>query len=238
MANDRTAMIFRIAAELGARFDLGGLPGSATQSAPNSEAIRNAISTAISEYQKQRFRFNEVDPALPTTFVTQATRSVYDSSDNAQIGELFYIDYLNIAIGNTLQKLYRVDPETQHLNIQLFNQSGFPSSWAYEGNKIILYPVPDQPYTLYIGAHLFFAEPASDSEANNVWMTGAELLIRSRAKYEIACHVTRNEKMQALMSPEINGNNGQPGQTYRAWQSLKAEGNKITSTGRIKAMKF
>src|SRR5690242_7951391 len=116
MANDRTAMIFRIAAELGARFDLGGLPGSATQSAPNSEAIRNAISTAISEYQKQRFRFNEIDPALPTTFVTQATRSVYDSSDNIQIGELFYIDYLNIAIGNTLQALSRETPERIHLN--------------------------------------------------------------------------------------------------------------------------
>ena len=72
MANDLTAMIFRIAAELGARFDLAGAAGSATPSTPNSEAIRNAINTAISIYQKQRFRFNEVDPSNPITFTTIA----------------------------------------------------------------------------------------------------------------------------------------------------------------------
>lgn len=238
MANDLQAMIFRIAAELGSRFDLAGAAGSATPQAPNSEAIRNAITTAISEYQKQRFRFSDIDPAAPSSFVTAPTRSVYDSNDSPLINSMFYIDYINLLLGNTLQRLGRVDPETQHLNIQNNNQFGFPSSFAYEGNKLILYPIPDIVYTCYIGAHVNVAAPASDIEQNNVWMTTAEFLIRSRAKYEIACHVTRNKDMQAAMSPLEDGNNGRPGATFLAWKSLKSEANKITGTGRIRPMRF
>lgn len=238
MANDLQAMIARIAGELGSRFDLAGAIGSANQSAPNSEAIRNAINTAIVEYQKERFRFSEIDPSVPPTFSTVATRAVYNSADSPLINSIYFWDYLNIAIGNTLQKLERTTPERQHLNIQLFNQSGFPSSWAYEGNSVILYPVPDQAYTLYIGAHTNIAGPASDNEANNVWMTKAEALIRSRAKYEIAVNITRNKDMINMMSPLIDGDNGKPGAAYRFWRSLKGEANKITGTGRIRPMAF
>ena len=42
-----STMVFRIAAELGARFDLAGNWGAATPQRPNAEAIRNAIFSAI-----------------------------------------------------------------------------------------------------------------------------------------------------------------------------------------------
>lgn len=238
MANDLEAMVFRIAAELGSRFDLAGAVGSATTSAPNAEAIRNAITTAITEYQKERFRFSDIDPSNPSTFATVATRSVYTNADLALISTAYAFDYVNILIGNTVQQLSRVTPERQHLNIQNNNQSGQPSSWAYEGNSLILYPVPDTAYTCTIGAHRNIAAPASDNEADNVWMTTAEGLIRSRAKFEILTHVTRNAALAAAMSPRADGNNGQPGATYGFWRSLKGEGNKVTGTGRIKPMAF
>jgi hypothetical protein len=231
MANDLAAMVSRIAAEI-SRPEMAGTTPTAGN--VNANAIRNAISTAISEYQKQRFRFSDINPGVPTTFVTVPGQSVYTISDNPNIASVYYIDYLNIAIGNTLQELGRVTPETQHLNIQLFNQNGFPSSYAYEGNSLVLYPVPDQIWTLYLGGHILVAAPASDGEANNPWMTQAELLIRSRAKYEIATHVTRNPTMAAAMSPDPQEN----GQAYRAWKSLKAEGNKITGTSRIRPMRW
>jgi hypothetical protein len=238
---DLQSMIFRIAAELGARFDLAGLPGSATQAAPNSEAIRNAIATAIAVYQKQRFRFNEIQPSNPPTFITNGLQSVYTSADSPILSSMYFVDYLNIQIGNTLMKLTQVEPERQHLNIQLFTQFGLPTSWAYEGNSVILYPVPVTNYVIYIGAHLQLAGPASDIDQSNVWMQPAqgEKLIRCRAKYEIATHVTRNMAMAMAMSPEPDGNNGRPGETYLAWRDLKAETNKVTSTrSRIKPMAF
>jgi hypothetical protein len=241
MANDLTAMIFRIAAELGARFDLAGAVGSATQATPNSEAIRNAINTAIGEYQKQRFRFNEIDPSNPPTFQTIALQSVYSTAASPIISSAYFIDYLNIQIGNTLMQLAQVTPERQHLNIQLFTQFGMPTSWAYEGNSIILYPVPASNYTIFIGAHITVPGPASDSEQSNVWMmpNQGEKLIRCRSKFEIATHVTRNLTMAMAMSPEEDGNNGRPGETYKAWKALKAETNKITATrSRIRPMAF
>jgi hypothetical protein len=229
--NDLQSMIFRIAAELGSRFDLAGAVGSANQSAPNAEAIRNAINTAISEYQKQRFRFSEINPAIPSTFATVGQQSVYSTAASPLISTVYWIDYLNIQVGNTLMQLSRRTPEELHLDNQLFNQAGMPTEWAYEGNSIILYPIPDQAYNIYIGAHVNVAGPATDNEVGNPWMISAELLIRSRAKYEIALNVTRNKDMIQMMDPEN-------GATYRAWRSLKGEGNKITGTGKIRAMQW
>ena len=232
MANDLPAMIARIAGELGARFDLAGVIGSASQTTPNSEAIRNGINTAIAEYQKHRFRFNEINPESPLLFTTVNGTATYSTETLPQIATSYYIDYLNIQIGNTLMQMSQVSPERQHLNIQLFTQFGMPTSFAYEGNTIILYPVPAGAYNIYIGAHLQIPAPATDAEQNNVWMmpTQGERLIRCRAKYEVATHVTRNAGMAAAMSPEPDGFNGQPGETYKAWRALKAETNKITST--------
>lgn len=233
----KTDMINRIAAELGSRFDLAG--GAAfSGSTPNSNAIRNAIDTAIAEYQKERFRFNEIDPSVPTTFTTNPNQTVYTVADSPVISSMYHVDYLNIAISNTLLELERSTPERLHLANQLFNQAGQPTSWAYEGNAIILYPSPVANYTIYVGAHLFLAGPADDV-TSNVWLTTAENLIRCRAKWEIATHVTRNKDMQMAMSPDINGGpGGTPGATYRAWRSLKSEANKITGTGRIRPMQF
>lgn len=196
--------------------------------------ISNAITTAISEYQKQRFRFSDINPGVPPTFNTVNGLSVYGVTDNPNLASIYFIDYLNIAIGNTLQQLDRVTPEEQHLNIQLSTSSGMPSSYAYEGNYIILYPVPDQVWTIYIGGHIQIAAPATDNQTGNPWMTSAELLIRSRAKYELAVHILNDSAMAAAMSPEP----GENGQAYRAWRSLKGEGNKITGMSRVRPMRW
>jgi hypothetical protein len=236
MPNDLTTMIARIAGELGSRFDLAGATGSTSPTTPNSEAIRNGINTAIAEYQKQRFRFSEINPSVPTTFNTVAGDSTYTTADSPVISSMYWIDYINLQVGNTLMELSRNTPEQQHLNIQMFNQMGLPTSYAYEGNTLILYPVPVAVYPVFIGGHIWIAGPATDSEANNPWMTvgQGELMIRSRAKYEIAIHVTRNPTMQLSMSPDPAEN----GQAYRAWKSLKAEGNKIMGTGKIRPMRW
>ena len=41
-----------------------------------------------------------------------------------------------------------MSPERQHLNIQMFTQFGMPQLMAYEGNTLILYPVPAGIYTI------------------------------------------------------------------------------------------
>jgi hypothetical protein len=232
MSGDLATMVSRIAAEM-RRPDLA--LAAATVGNPNGNAIRLAIATAINEYQKQRFRFSDaaVDPSTPS-FLTVSGRSIYTSADSPLISSMYLIDYINIQIANTMQELVRGTPEQLHIDIQINNQSGFPSVYAYENNSLLLYPVPDIAYNMFIGAHINVDAPVSDSSVNNPWMTDAELLIRSRAKYEIYKHVLRNDKMALAMSPDPDEN----GEAYKAYKSLKAVGNKITGRGRVKPMKF
>lgn len=224
MADDLTAMLDRIADEL-ARSDL-------------TSQIRLAVTDAIKVYQKERFRFSDITPSAPPTFNTVAGRYIYTSADNANIGSTLKIDNVNAVVGASLQPLVPDTPE----NIVLFNEAsnnlGWPSRYSYEGNQLLLSPIPDTAYLIKLRLFMFVPAPASDGEAANPWMTDAELLIRSRAKYEIAVHVTRNASMAAAMSPDEPSGGQQPGASYRAWQMLKRETNRVTGNRRIRAMQF
>lgn len=202
--------------------------------------IAAAITTAISEYQKERFRFSDIDATTPPTFATVNGQTVYGFAASPFISQSFYVDYLLVEIGGTLEEIDRRTP----IDIRLLNQTngsqmGQPQAWAYEGNSILLYPTPNQAYTLTIGAHRLVPEPANDVEAGNVWMNEAELLIRSRAKYEIATHRTLNAELALAMSP----NEPAPGvttghATYWAYKSLKGASNRMVGRGRVKPMWF
>lgn len=231
MANDLAAMVARIAAEM-QRPDLAA--AAATAGNPSANAIRLAINTAITEYQKERFAFSDINPGVPTTFLTVVHQSVYPISAVPNLTAIYLIDYVQLQQGNTLLTLRRMTPKQIHSDIQINTSFGLPGEYAYEGNSLIFYPVPDQVYTVYLGGHIFVAAPATDAEANNPWMTNAELLIRQRAKYEIYKNVLRNDKMALAMSPDPDDN----GEAYKAYTSLKRRGNKITGTGRVRAPQF
>jgi hypothetical protein len=231
MAKTLATMVARIATEM--RRPLLALPNDLTS------PIALAVLDAIAVYQKDRFRISDIDPSVPPSFATVQGQYIYTVSDNANISTIYAIDYLNVLVGSTLEKMTRRTPETIHLLNQQNQQSGQPTDYAYEGNKIILYPIPSQAWTVYIGGHVQIAAPASLAEADNVWMNWAEQLIRCHAKYELATHTTRNPTMAAAMSPDPDGGpNGKPGETWRAWRRLKNETNKIKSTGRVRAMQF
>lgn len=216
MANDLASMKSRIASEL-ARSDL-------------TTQIASAISDAIAIYQKERFRFSDSDPSSPPTFNTVLDQWVYTSSDNANIGTFLSIDYVLAQIGSYLQPLTILPPERIRMYNQLGYMHGQPIWYSVEDSKLLLAPVPDQAYPITLGLFRSIAAPASDDEADNPWMTDGERLIRSRAKYEIALHVTRNPTMAAAMSPDPGG------ASYREWKSLKSEANRVTSLGRVMSM--
>lgn len=202
--------------------------------------IANAITDAISVYQAEHFRFNEVDPAAPPTFNTVINQTVYSAADLPAIATLFKIDQLTYQQATSTFEILRRQPGDIRLALQGNQMKGPPEEFAYQGNKLYIFPAPDLVYPVSISdAYLSFAAPASDLEANNVWMNDAEMLIRCRSKYEIALHITRNDKMAMAMSTEeTGGQNGGPGATFMAWQALKGEYNRVVSTGRVAAMQF
>lgn len=206
----------------------------------SSSPIALAILDAIAIYQKDRFRISDVDPSARSVITTAQGQWVYSISDNANIQTIYAIDYLDVLVGSTLEPLTRRSTQEIYLLNQQNQQSGQPTDYAYEGNKIILYPIPSQAWTMYIGGHIQIAPPADlGIEVTCPWMNWAEQLIRCHAKYEIAVHITRNPAMASQMSPDANGGpGGMPGETWRAWRRLKNETNKIKSVRRIKAMQF
>ncbi len=199
---------------------------------PDSQDIADAINTAIAQYQNTRFRFSDTIPSTPPTFNTEIGRYIYTSADNVNIGTLQKIDYVLIRIGNIYQDLSRTSVENVTLYNQINTMQGLPSSYAYGGNQLLLAAVPSEVWTVLLGLFLNKPAPASDDEVDNPWMTDGELLIRSRAKYEIAVHRTRNQQMAAAMSPD------KPGATYAAWCSLKSAANRVAYLGRIRPMRF
>lgn len=224
-------MITRISTEI--RRPLLATPADLTS------PIAQAILTVIGYYQKDRFRISDIDPSVPPSFNTVQGQTVYQASDNENIETIFVIDYLNVFVGSTVEKMTRRTPESLLLLLQQNQQSGQPTDFAYQGNKILIYPIPSSVWQIFIGGHVQIAAPATLDEDDNPWMNWAEPLIRCHAKYEIATHITRNAEMAQAMSPDPDGGmNGKPGETWRAWRRLKNETNKIKSVGRIKPMWF
>lgn len=201
--------------------------------------IENAILDAINTYQGERFWFTE--PSIPNepTFNTVIGQATYDEVANAQLGLMYDIDYMTYVQGNTVFQIIRRSP----LEVQTANQigqiAGPPCEFSYAGSSVTIYPTPDQVYTISIFGHINVDAPPDAANTTNVWMNTAEKLIRCRAKYELAMHVTRNAQMAQAMHPDQSGGpGGLPGATYMAFQELKTQTNKLTSLGRIQAMPF
>lgn len=204
-----------------------------------TDQIASAITDAISVYQQERFRFSESVPSSPITFPTVAGQANYGVAANANIGTLFNIDFVTLTVGNTIFALDRDTPENLTLYNQVNTMQGQPTWYAYEGGEIILAAVPSQVWTVTLDLFKNVAAPASDNEASNPWMNAAEMLIRSRAKFEIATHVTRNADMAQMMSPYPPGENGgMVGATYSAWKRMKGTTNRATGSGTIQSMRF
>lgn len=209
-----------------------------------TQQIADAISTAIQQYQKERFRFNEAVPLQPVTFTTVAGEPYYSNKAPSVplvpvMETMQKIDYLNILIGNTVQALDRLQPEEIRLLNFANTQSGQPLSYAIEGETVMLYPTPSAGWEITVGGFFAYPAPANDGETGNRWMTDGELLIRCRAKFEIATHVTRNAVMAEAMSPERPPPGKPTGHmTYRAWEALKGEANRFTRRGVIRGTQF
>lgn len=189
--------------------------------------IAYAITDAIGAYEDERFHFNE---SRATTFATVDGQEFYDSDDAAAIATIQKIDYVKVYVGDQPHDLVYERPEDMESLSANGTQEGTPWSYTWYGNQIRLYPVPDQAYTVRIGASVKVAAPASDAEASNPWMTHAERLIRSRAKLELALHVLKDTELAQTMATAVE----------EAYDQLKGRTNQLTQAAkaRVRAMGF
>lgn len=216
-ANTMGQMITDITDEL-ARGDLTG-----------NNQIQAAIGTAIEIYQKERFWFSE---SRDTVFNTVAAQEFYAESAVPGISTIMKFDYVVLYLGQPPIAIPWIMNRATDKEIEILNQNGLvkgqPYNWAYYNEQLRLGPIPDTIYTIRIAAHLFVPPPAANTTLNNPWMTNAERLIRSRAKYELLLHVIRDFEEAEVMATAVED----------AFTTLKGRTNKLTGTSIVQPMEF
>lgn len=159
--------------------------------------IHDAIHTAITQYQDEPFYFNQDRASV--VFNTVASQDRYTSSDDADIARIIKIHYAYINIGGFGYKLFvRRADLMEGSNMGSNALVSQPAFYSWFAESIVLEPIPDQVYQLRFGCTLKTAAPTMDNEANNRWMTDAELLIRCRAKAELYAHVIKEPDKASL----------------------------------------
>lgn len=168
--------------------------------------VINEISTAIKFYQPRRFFFNDT---RAITFSTVASTDVYPfntpPSTVGTVGAEFYrIDGVWITISSTdIRELVQVHPDDMEESADEDTTTGEPSEWSYMDRSFRLWRKPDAIYSVRLMGHIKLAEPATDAETGNSWMTEAYELLRARAKYMLALHVWDDPELAARMKIAI-----------------------------------
>lgn len=192
-----------IADEIGDRFDLlGDLSDTGLTSSP----IKRAIQSAISKWEREAFYFNEIY-ASPL-FTTVAGQEFYDTGtdpDEFAVSPNVWLLHALIS-GNRydLDQRSWADLERGSPNPDLRGQ---PAEWAYFGNRIRLYPIPDGAYPIRASRTGVATTLSADTDAN-AWTTDAYDLIRAEAKLTLARDVLHDPQLVGECEAAIYGTPG------------------------------
>lgn len=203
MADDYGSMQTRIEDEIE-----GG--GTALQS-----QIQLAILSAIKHYSKERWYFTETSTTFSTVAGTQEYNLPSDFKGMQRVrltytsGTFWEIDYHDFDYVNSITTINTV--------------KGPPQIYAIWGQQLILYPIPDQVYTVteYYEQQLTALSNSSDT---NAWMVDGEELIRNRAKWDIYSSVI-HEASEAAVCKALE---------QEAYIQLRSSNTQRTVQGRIR----
>lgn len=149
--------------------------------------IALAVQTAIKHYERQRFYFNQKTTG---SFSTVANQEYYTSSDLADIPYFIQIDSMVFTLGST--KLPIVPAPFEKIDAaQTGAAKGSPEYFAYYAQKIRLYPIPSEAWTVTVAYHYRLTALSADSDTN-AWVMDAEELIRQKAKRTLYLDVLRD----------------------------------------------
>ena len=189
-----------------------------------TSAIAEAITEAIEYYQPEPFWFTEDRDA---TFATVSGTSEYTSTEDADIGQFYRLDSVILVDGTQRYPMTEFSV-SEWEDYQDVASNARPYNFARYQESYFLYPTPDAAYTIRLTGHRKIAAPASDGEADNVWMTDAYQLIRARAVKNIFAKKIRSYNDAQMWQIEET----------RQLDRLYEETARRTSTGKIKATSF
>lgn len=191
-----------------------------------STRVADAITTAIEAYKSEPFFFTE-QHNIDVTMVSG--QEFYTEDDSVWIGRIQRIDYIHLLLGTQAYSLKLMTDNWLDIASTSGSNGGQPFKVGYFAQALRFFPVPNTSSMSFRMAGKFeMPAPASDSEADNPWMTYGEELIRCRAKYEFFTHDAIDLEKSAFFDPERRGS-----PTDRAFRQIKRRTTAKVSTGII-----
>jgi len=121
-----------------------------------------------------------------------------ESSDVTSVGDALsdFIEIDQVLFdADDAYELDEMSPKEWEILTASGDNTGRPTNWCYYGGSIGLYPIPDAEYAIRFIGHVKKAAPATDGEANNVWMIYAFNLIRARVCAQLALRKIRDSEL-------------------------------------------
>ncbi len=154
--------------------------------------ITRAIQTAIKHYEREPFWFNN----RIATFATVADQEYYTSTDPEDFENIVRIDAMQVTnSASSLCKMYGVENSIIE-DSQDGTVTGIPKQYSRYANRIRLYPIPDNTYTVTMRYIYKLAALSADTDTN-AWVDECEELIRQAAKRVLAVDVLMADDMAA-----------------------------------------
>jgi hypothetical protein len=180
------------------------------------DQIRRAILAAIRYCERDTYYFNET---RDETFLTVTDQQWYDGNDNAQIPTLVRIQRAYINYNGQNLDLIRTTPDEIEVMSDTLSAKGKPTSWAYFGQRIRLYPVPDTAYTVRLQIGPYRLDPLVSNGDTNAWLTEAWDMVKAQAKHILNRDTLKNdadalkylavyEDQKAALKAETSSRNG------------------------------
>lgn len=156
-----------------------------------STVIDRAINRAITHYNSERFWFNQTTGTL----TTEADKKKYTTDDGLP-SDILEIDYAEITIsGGDIELKQRTYQYLERIDYSGF--SSWPGIYAWYGEALYLYPIPNDEYTVTLSYKKSYSELSEDTDSND-FTTNAQELIESRARWWIYAHYIKDAEMRDI----------------------------------------
>lgn len=198
-----------------------------------TDSVTAEIVSAIRHYERERFYFNETTSTFVTVSGTQSYANTATSLSDAVL-----IHNIVLTVNSTDYKLNRLDWDTYRRINTTASLTGQPYNWAYFGETVYFYPIPNGSFTANVAqvTRLTEVSMSATGSATNAWMTDGEELIRQRARAAVKINVLEQQdaKQEAMMTRD----GCLSAMERMAYLRLKGETAQRLGTGRLKATNF
>ena len=182
--------------------------------------IIDKILEAIDYYDGERFYFNE-DQSI--VYTTSNSQEFYTSVDWSGIDTIRHIDSVKVQYSGGRFPLRAATWDEMERASTTTTNVGVPTYYAYYQQRLRLYPIPNQAYTIQM-AVLQQLATLSLTTQSNAWVVDGFNMIKARAKALIYAHI-KDDPQQAQKFEYIAD------QEYKA---LKAQTRNRIATGRVR----